>query len=399
MPIVNGKYKNPGWTNNARPPIDAQNLNDISDTLEKLDQGGGGKRTVRAIVGTSTAGWTAADCDYLCDGTADDVEINAALTAAFQAGGGVVRLLTGDYNLTSAITIAASVTLQGDGAGATRLIRRTGNYTGTYQEMCQLRGHLADLAFQELDPPSSAHTVVNTIAPPTGCSITGVKFYTGSGSATQIRDTSTSVSTYLVIRDCIFNLASEECISAPNAAADIYVINNSFSGLGTISITGQAHAMIQGNNMPHVTVTLDGVNSDSVFSGNAAGIFKLLNSSGQNYRGWGCLVCGNIFQGDDPAITLGANTRYNFVTGNQLTYLTNGTQLTVQDNGTGNIVRFNSDGNGESGGVSSFNGRTGAVVPASGDYTPEMVGITYGTADLTPGTSSLATGKIYLVYQ
>ena len=39
------------------------------------------KRTARFVVGTSTAGWTAADCDYLCDGTADQTEINAAITA------------------------------------------------------------------------------------------------------------------------------------------------------------------------------------------------------------------------------------------------------------------------------------------------------------------------------
>lgn len=51
MPIVNGKYKNPGWIDNARPPISAQNLNDISDTLEKLDQGGGGTTGVTSFNG------------------------------------------------------------------------------------------------------------------------------------------------------------------------------------------------------------------------------------------------------------------------------------------------------------------------------------------------------------
>ena len=38
MPIVNGKYKNPGWVNGQRPAIDAAELNAISDTLEKLDK-------------------------------------------------------------------------------------------------------------------------------------------------------------------------------------------------------------------------------------------------------------------------------------------------------------------------------------------------------------------------
>ena len=61
MPIINGKYKNPGWVNNQQPPISAENLNDISTTLENLDaQGGGGKRVCRFVIGTSTAGWTAA---------------------------------------------------------------------------------------------------------------------------------------------------------------------------------------------------------------------------------------------------------------------------------------------------------------------------------------------------
>lgn len=54
MPIVNGKYKNPGWANGQRPPVNAQNLNDISDTLERLDAGGGSSTLVTLTV----AGWS-----------------------------------------------------------------------------------------------------------------------------------------------------------------------------------------------------------------------------------------------------------------------------------------------------------------------------------------------------
>lgn len=104
MPIVNGKYKNPGWVNGTRPPINGQNLNDISDTLERLDQGGSsGKRTARFVVGTSTSGWTAADCDYLCDGTNDNVEIQTALDALPAAGGEIV-ILDGTYQIASQIS-------------------------------------------------------------------------------------------------------------------------------------------------------------------------------------------------------------------------------------------------------------------------------------------------------
>lgn len=70
------------------------------------------------------------------------------------------------------------------------------------------------------------------------------------------------------------------------------------------------------------------------------------------------------------------------------------------------------------GGVASFNGRTGAVTPQSGDYTAAQVGavpasrkvngqalsgditlITCGTADLTAGSSPLAAGTLYGVYE
>lgn len=37
MPIINGKYKNPNWVNDAPPAIDAGELNAMSDTIERLD--------------------------------------------------------------------------------------------------------------------------------------------------------------------------------------------------------------------------------------------------------------------------------------------------------------------------------------------------------------------------
>ena len=80
-------------------------------------------RAARFVVGTSTAGWTEADCDYLCDGTSDQTEINAAI-AALPSGGGNILLLDGTYNITSPITIEKNnVSLHGCGP-ATVLARR-----------------------------------------------------------------------------------------------------------------------------------------------------------------------------------------------------------------------------------------------------------------------------------
>ncbi len=76
---------------------------------------GGGKRTCRFVVGTSTAGWTTKDCDYLCDGVSDEIEFNAAIKAMPLYGGEIV-VLDGTYNITAAITVDKSyITLMGNG--------------------------------------------------------------------------------------------------------------------------------------------------------------------------------------------------------------------------------------------------------------------------------------------
>ena len=91
--------------------------------------GGSGKRVCRFVVGTSTAGWTADDCDYLCDGTADDVEINAAIQALPSTGGEVV-ILDGTYNITATIAVNKdNVTLSGNGAAT--VLKRMWNSTSS----------------------------------------------------------------------------------------------------------------------------------------------------------------------------------------------------------------------------------------------------------------------------
>lgn len=99
--------------------------------LGQTASGGGGKRVCRFTVGTSTAGWTANDCDYLCDGTADDVEINAAIQA-LPAEGGEIVILDGTYNITATIAMNKdNVTLSGNGSST--VLKRMWNsnrYTG-----------------------------------------------------------------------------------------------------------------------------------------------------------------------------------------------------------------------------------------------------------------------------
>ena len=64
---------------------------------------------------------TTADCDYVCDGTADDVQIQAAATA-LSTTGGIVYIKPGTYSLTASVTLPDNVSIQGAGAGATILL-------------------------------------------------------------------------------------------------------------------------------------------------------------------------------------------------------------------------------------------------------------------------------------
>lgn len=103
--------------------IDTVGLTHIFSKIKKLvSDNAGGKRASRLTVGTSASGWTAKDCDYLCDGTEDHKEINNAINA-LPATGGEVVILDGTYNITGAINLnKAGVTLRGNGV-ATKINR------------------------------------------------------------------------------------------------------------------------------------------------------------------------------------------------------------------------------------------------------------------------------------
>jgi hypothetical protein len=56
------------------------------------------------------------DADYICDGTADNVQIQAAIDAISVAGGGTIVLRAGTYTLAASLTIAnTNLVIQGEG--------------------------------------------------------------------------------------------------------------------------------------------------------------------------------------------------------------------------------------------------------------------------------------------
>ena len=107
----------------------AEITNIIDDLNTHLEDGTQHAKTARFVIGTSTSGWTAKDCDYLCDGTNDQEEIIQALND-LPATGGEVVILDGTYNITASINIPKdNVSIRGSGNATT--LKRMYNSTDT----------------------------------------------------------------------------------------------------------------------------------------------------------------------------------------------------------------------------------------------------------------------------
>lgn len=92
--------------------------------------------------------------DYTCDGTADQVQIQAAVDAVKAAGGGTVLLTAGSYNIAASIVINGTgdpdtsvlVRLRGSGNYSTRLVGGSGIHIITISEIARV--HIVDLGFE-----------------------------------------------------------------------------------------------------------------------------------------------------------------------------------------------------------------------------------------------------------
>ncbi|MFD8970552.1 SGNH/GDSL hydrolase family protein [Streptomyces sp. NPDC059568] len=97
--------------------------------------GGGGYSSLTRVVASATApADVRAAATYVCDGVADQAQIQQAINDARDHGGGVVQLTVGDYNLTAPLSIEGTddvdveigIALLGQGARATMLVAGAG---------------------------------------------------------------------------------------------------------------------------------------------------------------------------------------------------------------------------------------------------------------------------------
>jgi parallel beta-helix repeat protein len=144
-----GKFTNGSFTDPLVKPsfIPAETLNLLLDNMQRVIAGAGlnpnniepdqlvravkalNKKTATFVVGSTAAGHTLADVDYLCTGTNDQTQINAAIQALRPFGGGKVVILGALYSITASVLVDfANVTIEG--MGAATVLKRMYNKSG-----------------------------------------------------------------------------------------------------------------------------------------------------------------------------------------------------------------------------------------------------------------------------
>ena len=335
-------------------------------TLTAADVGAGpGKRTARFTVGTSAAGWTASDCDYLCDGTDDQVEINAAIQALPTTGGEVV-VLDGTYNITAAISVDKdNVKLSGNGAAT--VLKRMWNNSGSRYD-----------------------GIVNIIAVNGNCDVESIFF---DGNKTYFG------SSY----NCAINITNEQAsgilLYQSNNTIRGCKIQNSFYGIRCSGMT--QNNTITGNtcNNNAVGITIDNNSTNNTITGNTCnnnvnyGITIDNNSTNNTITGNTCN--NNVNYG----IYLVSNSTNNTITGN--TCNNNDIGIAIDNNSTNNTITGNTCNNNLTGiYISGYNNTiTGNTcirgTGSSDDYATSQYTIQcYGSNNLITGNNIM--GKNYV---
>lgn len=92
---------------------DVTNINAIIDAVPGLETRTAGETWYRLVAASNATANVKAKADFVCTGTGDQVQIQAAIDAARTEGGGIVKLSSGSFNTSAPITLHPTVTLMG----------------------------------------------------------------------------------------------------------------------------------------------------------------------------------------------------------------------------------------------------------------------------------------------
>jgi parallel beta-helix repeat protein len=331
------------------------------DGLEFGEAAGGGKRTATRIVAANNS-LDKTGADYVCDGVADQVEINQAIND-LPTSGGRVLLLEGTYNISGSITILKNnVTLEGQGVG-TKLFLVNGANCHVIQV-----GNGSTV----LEGIRIANLIIDGNRSNQYGTCYGIYFY-GSPS-------------YLITKSIIENCRVENCrsygIFLAYSNENVVVGNQSRLNVTGITLDTSNNNIITGNQL----------NSNSVY-----GIF--LFNSNKN------AVTGNQVNSNNGEAIIIYFSNNNTVTGNQVNsnssvgfylYFANDNTLTgnqVNLNGGSGFYLYSSDYNSIVGNRCSGNGGYGINISDSG-CDNNLVVKNYLTGNTTGSLNDAGTGTI-----
>ena len=274
-----------------------------------------GKRTARFSIGTSTNGWTANDCDYLCDGTDDQVEIYAAIQD-LPGGGGEIVILDGTYNISATILVNCNnVSLIGNGRN-TQLKR---NWNSSNDEGIVTLN--ADY-----------------------CSIKEIYFY-GTPSTNYNHNIYVKYSNYCTINNN-YTYSGESCILLTNSQYNTISSNNCSSSYDGIVLINTSSFNTIDNNIVNNIETKTNSNFNIISNNKSIGNSAIVILSANN------TITGNNFSDGSTGIRLWSNATNNLVSGN--TFCNNDYGISLSNHSSNNTVIGNICNDNTIGGISCF---------------------------------------------
>ena len=220
-----------GWTYNTHPnhQWDNQFKYDVSQQIRYLRDkvNRGGVRTATRVVAASDASdRSKQQCDYLCNGTNDGVEIQIAADYISSVGGGILLLTEGTYyiKMSDVITLPDNIVLKGYGIGATKLKLSDGESTNgnIIANSGTSRIAVMDLTIDGNTSGTSGQVKGIYFGGVAHCTIRNVRVYDMESDGITIY----SSSSYILVENCEIDTC-EKGLSILNAVAPVNVVGNS----------------------------------------------------------------------------------------------------------------------------------------------------------------------------
>lgn len=276
-------------------------VNAVNEAFETVN----GKRTCRVVVGTSTAGWTEEDCDFLCNGSNDWSKIMYAIDTLPEEGG-EIALLGGTYTLSRDIAIdnsfpARKIALVGE-PGSSVLSGSKISVTGNLNSPSEAK--LLDVNGIEFSSFEIYCSGANLV-------VSNCRFINAKINYYHTNDT---IYNFLLCKGNFFegtSFVSAQAASTEAVGGSIIIAENTFNAKGDASNTvisvqtyNSEGAIISGN-----TIFSEGTTKISVYGTEIGAV--LLNGNSlcncginANIFGWG-LISDNLITGGDILLRSG----------------------------------------------------------------------------------------------